>query len=166
MCCVVTIFILVHSFFKLLFQQVQEAQTKGPYNLVGVSWGGVLTLELAKILEEQGAKTRVVLLDGALETTRSMVELLNHGARLDANLICRLLQINNTKVNANLHIICHRVFNYGCLSISGQFERCVINYNSYEKLVFYKTVTEFNFFHMWSWRFTHKIKFQGKRRMG
>jgi hypothetical protein len=63
------------------------------------------------MLEAQGAETRVVLLDGALETSRSMVELLSHGARLDANLICRLLQIKNIKVNNDLYIIFRRVFN-------------------------------------------------------
>jgi thioesterase domain-containing protein len=72
---------------------------------VGVSWGGVLTLELAKLLEAQGAETRVVLLDGALETSCSMVELLGQGAKFDANLISRLLQIDNIKVNTSLHII-------------------------------------------------------------
>jgi hypothetical protein len=72
---------------------------------VGVSWGGVLTLELARILEAKGAETRVVLLDGALDTIRSMVELLNEGSALEANLICRFLQISCMKVNNNFNIV-------------------------------------------------------------
>jgi thioesterase domain-containing protein len=72
---------------------------------VGVSWGGVLALELARILETEGAETRVVLLDGALGTIRSIVELLNQRSELEANLICRLLQICSMKVNNDLNII-------------------------------------------------------------
>jgi Thioesterase domains of type I polyketide synthases or non-ribosomal peptide synthetases len=72
---------------------------------VGVSCGGVLTLEMAKMLEAEGAETRVVLLDGALETIRSKLELLNQGGKLDTNLICRLLQIKSMKVDTNLHIV-------------------------------------------------------------
>ena len=72
---------------------------------MGVSCGGVLTLEMAKMLEAEGAETRVVLLDGALETIRSKLELLNQGGKLDTNLICRLLQIKSMKVDTNLHIV-------------------------------------------------------------
>jgi thioesterase domain-containing protein len=94
----------------LLFQHIRETQKKGPYNLVGVSWGGVLTLELARILETEGVETRVVLLDGALDTIRSMVELLKQGSELEANLICRLLQISSMKVNNDLNIIFPHIF--------------------------------------------------------
>ncbi|PNF26652.1 hypothetical protein B7P43_G06818 [Cryptotermes secundus] len=86
----------------LLAKHIREAQKKGPYNLVGVSWGGVLTLELARILETEGVETRVVLLDGALDMIRSMVDLLNQGSELEANLICRLLQISSMKVHEEL----------------------------------------------------------------
>jgi hypothetical protein len=57
------------------------------------------------MLEAEGAKTRVVLLDGALETIHSKLELLNNGAKLDTNLLCRLLQIKSMKVETNLHIV-------------------------------------------------------------
>jgi hypothetical protein len=72
---------------------------------VGVSCGGVLTLKLAKMLEAEGAETWVVLLDGALESIHSKLELLNQGGKLDINLICRLLQIKSMKVDINLHIV-------------------------------------------------------------
>jgi hypothetical protein len=62
-------------------------------------------LELARMLEAEGAETRVMLLDGAMETIHSKLELLNKGSKLDANLICRLLQIKSTKVDTNLHIV-------------------------------------------------------------
>jgi hypothetical protein len=72
---------------------------------VGVSCGGVFTLEMAKMIEEEGAETRVMLLDGALETTDSKLKLLNQGGKLDTNLICRLLQIKSMKVDTKLHIV-------------------------------------------------------------
>ena len=77
---------------------------------MGVSCGGVLTLELAKMLEAEGAETRVVLLDGALASIRSNLELLNHGEKLDTNLICRLLQIKSMKVDTNLHIFSPQMY--------------------------------------------------------
>jgi hypothetical protein len=77
---------------------------------VGVAWGGLLTLELARILEAEGAETRVVLLDGAFDTICSMVELLNQGSELEANLICRLLQISSVKVSNILNIIFSHIF--------------------------------------------------------
>jgi len=77
---------------------------------VGVSCGGVLTLELAKMLEAEGAETRVVLLDGALESIRSKLELLDQGGKLDTNLICRLLQIKSMKVDINLHIFSPKMY--------------------------------------------------------
>jgi len=79
---------------------------------VGVSCGGVLTLELAKMLEAEGAETRVVLLDGALESIHSKLELLNQGGKLDTNLVCRLLQIKSGKVDINLHILSPQMYVY------------------------------------------------------
>ena len=77
---------------------------------MGVSCGGVLTLELAKMLEAEGAETRVVLLDGALESIRSKLELLDQGGKLDTNLICRMLQIKSMKVDINLHIFSPQMY--------------------------------------------------------
>jgi hypothetical protein len=88
---------------------------------VGVSWGGVLTLELARILEAKGAETRVVLLDGALDTVRGMVELLNRGSELEANLICRFLQISCMKVNNKFNII-----NFYFLFLSLSLSLCLV----------------------------------------
>ena len=98
---------------------------------MGVSFGGVLTLELARLLEAEGLETRVVLLDGAVETIRSKLELLNQGEKLDTNLICRLLQIGSMKVDTNLHIVfphsctylihCKLCVILPCLSVVGSF---------------------------------------------
>jgi hypothetical protein len=62
------------------------------------------------MLEAEGAETRVVLLDGALESIHSKLELLNRGAKLDTNLICRLLQIKSVKVDINLHIVSPQIY--------------------------------------------------------
>jgi hypothetical protein len=72
------------------------------------------------MLEAQGAETRVVLLDGALETTQNVVKLLNQGGKLHANLICRLLQINSMEVNTNCIL-----FFYVYLTVGNVLHACM-----------------------------------------
>jgi len=81
-----------------MFQHIQCIQKQGPYNLMGVSWGGALTLEVAQLLEAQGEKTQVILLDGALDTMLNIVEQLREGVKLEIQVLCRVLQINSSKV--------------------------------------------------------------------
>lgn len=55
-------------------QQVRNIYPNGPFNIIGVSTGGSLALELAKHLEiDLDAKVQLFLLDGAPETMRKMV---------------------------------------------------------------------------------------------
>uniref|UniRef100_A0A7R9I585 oleoyl-[acyl-carrier-protein] hydrolase n=1 Tax=Timema bartmani TaxID=61472 RepID=A0A7R9I585_9NEOP len=82
------------------------AQTKkrktGPYNLVGVSWGGILALELARELQSQDQKIQLFILDGAPDTTQSIAKLLGTGDELQCNLITKLLDIESNKVHEEL----------------------------------------------------------------
>ncbi|XP_063239176.1 fatty acid synthase-like isoform X3 [Bacillus rossius redtenbacheri] len=45
-----------------IIQNMRRVQAEGPYNLVGVSWGGMYAVELARQLQAAGDKTQVFLL--------------------------------------------------------------------------------------------------------
>ena len=46
-----------------MLRDVQETQPEGPYLFVGYSMGGLICLEMAKLLKKQGKKVGVVLID-------------------------------------------------------------------------------------------------------
>ncbi|XP_054279478.1 fatty acid synthase-like isoform X2 [Macrosteles quadrilineatus] len=48
-----------------LLEQIQAIQKNGPYNLIGETWSGIVTLHLTRLLEERGHKVVVFLLDAA-----------------------------------------------------------------------------------------------------
>nr|QCW07584.1 fatty acid synthase 4 [Blattella germanica] len=87
---------------EILTQKLQEIQKRGPYNLIGVSWGGALTLEVAQRLETQGHTAHIILLDAALEISLDIIGLLGQGKNMETNLLCRLLQITDSKVQAEI----------------------------------------------------------------
>uniref|UniRef100_A0A7R9NU93 oleoyl-[acyl-carrier-protein] hydrolase n=1 Tax=Timema tahoe TaxID=61484 RepID=A0A7R9NU93_9NEOP len=85
-----------------IVKHMRNIQPVGPYNLVGVSWGGILTLELARELQSQDQKIQLFLLDGAPDTTQSIAKLLGTGDDLHCNLITKLLGIESNKVQEDL----------------------------------------------------------------
>nr|CAD7457323.1 unnamed protein product [Timema tahoe] len=78
-------------------KHMRSIQPVGPYNIVGVLWGGILSLELARVLKSQDQKTKIFLLDGAPETSQSLVRQLGTGDELQCNLITKLLDIESNK---------------------------------------------------------------------
>uniref|UniRef100_A0A7R9K774 oleoyl-[acyl-carrier-protein] hydrolase n=1 Tax=Timema genevievae TaxID=629358 RepID=A0A7R9K774_TIMGE len=85
-----------------IVKHMRNIQPVGPYNLVGVSWGGILALELARELQSQDQKIQLFLLDGAPDTTQSIAKLLGTGDELQCNLITKLLGIESNKVQEDL----------------------------------------------------------------
>ncbi|CAG2056652.1 unnamed protein product [Timema podura] len=88
----------------IIVKQMRNIQPVGPYNLVGVSWGGILALELARELQSQDQKIQLFLLDGAPDTTQSIAKLLGTGDELQCNLITRLLGIESNKSPVEEHL--------------------------------------------------------------
>nr|QCW07585.1 fatty acid synthase 5 [Blattella germanica] len=83
---------------SVLVKKIKDKQRAGSFNLVGVSWGGILTLEIARLLEAEGHRTRVVLIDGAPETILTALSQLKREGSIDANLISTLLQTKFTDI--------------------------------------------------------------------
>ncbi|PSN47321.1 hypothetical protein C0J52_04422, partial [Blattella germanica] len=75
---------------------ILDKQSSGTFNLIGASTGGPLTLELARLLESEGHKTRTILLDGAPDIIQSAICQLKPQGSLEAKLVSTILQ---TKVN-------------------------------------------------------------------
>ncbi|XP_045461517.1 fatty acid synthase-like isoform X2 [Harmonia axyridis] len=72
---------------------------KGPYTLVGVSWGGALTMEIARILDQQKASIHVYLIDGAPKTLQmALMNLGETASNVELNLITRYFKINEASL--------------------------------------------------------------------
>ncbi|XP_060524806.1 fatty acid synthase-like [Cylas formicarius] len=77
-------------------KQILEIWPKGPYNLVGISWGGVLTIEIAKILDKLNASIHIYFIDGAPTTIQSAIRRLGDQPKdMEINLLTRIF--NNTE---------------------------------------------------------------------
>lgn len=77
---------------------MRELYPRGPYNIVGISWGGALAIEVARLIEEKGGTTLVYFIDGAPETIQAALKHLGEGVHAEVNLLTRILNINNTDV--------------------------------------------------------------------
>lgn len=73
---------------------------KGAYNIIGISWGGALMLEIAKILDKQGASLHLYFLDAAPDTLQAAVKLLGEDlSEMETTLLTRILNINDSEVS-------------------------------------------------------------------
>lgn len=80
--------------------RMKEIWPKGPYTLVGVSWGGALTMEIARILDQQKASIHIYLIDGAPKTLQmALMHLGENATNVELNLITRYFKINEAAVS-------------------------------------------------------------------
>lgn len=77
---------------------MRKLYPRGPYNIVGISCGGALAIEVAKILERKGANTLVYFIDAAPETIQAALKHLGEGVAAEVNLLSRVLNVNNSDV--------------------------------------------------------------------
>lgn len=78
---------------------MSQINTKRVYNILSVSWGGALAIEIARILETENVKTNLYFVDSAPDTIQSAIAHLNDGAGRDVNLLCKLLNIVDNEVS-------------------------------------------------------------------
>lgn len=67
----------------------------GPYNIVGLSWGGPLSIDIAKHLENMGKKVQLFLIDGVPDTLKALAE--QDGENIKEKLLKKILRIANNK---------------------------------------------------------------------
>ncbi|GLV46780.1 hypothetical protein CBL_20928 [Carabus blaptoides fortunei] len=75
----------------------------GPYNIVGVSWGGALAQEIAKIFENQNDRIQLYLIDAIPETIQSIITEDGHNDNLEVTLLLELLQGSQHGLANNLN---------------------------------------------------------------
>lgn len=81
---------------------MEQIYPDGPFVLIGDLSGGIMALEVASILEKRGHTLFLYLLDGAPETIQTALKLLGQGPIMETNFLCKLLQIESSKVNSFL----------------------------------------------------------------
>ncbi|KRT78122.1 hypothetical protein AMK59_7988, partial [Oryctes borbonicus] len=65
-------------------------------NLVGVSWGGALLIEVAKILQKR-ASIQLTFIDSAPDTIKTVISHLGEPANIEVNVLLNLLNIMSTE---------------------------------------------------------------------
>lgn len=92
---------ILNSLFTILWfvsQQIQAIQKNGPYNLIGETWSGIVTLHLTRLLEERGHKVVVFLLDAAPSLSQARASVFRRSSGMFASeefLSCILGQQGN-----------------------------------------------------------------------
>lgn len=79
---------------------MKQIYPRGPYNIIGISWGGALAIEVTRILERTGASTLLYFIDGAPETIQAAIKHLGEGVNAEVNLLTRILNINNAEASS------------------------------------------------------------------
>lgn len=83
----------------LFFQKIREIWPKGPYNIISLSWGGALTVEIARILHRLKASLHLYFVDSAPSTIQAAIKHLGDDKiEREVNLLSRILKINDVKV--------------------------------------------------------------------
>ncbi|KAF2893821.1 hypothetical protein ILUMI_12358 [Ignelater luminosus] len=82
----------------LLANRMREIHPRGPYNIIGVSYGGILAIEIAKILEQENCKTQVQFLDGAPDTIQGVLKHLGDGYNREIRYLCQILNLTNPEI--------------------------------------------------------------------
>lgn len=77
---------------------MSQINTKRVYNILSVSWGGALAIEIARILEAENGRTNLYFVDSAPDTIQSAITHLNDCVGRDVNLLCKLLNIVDSEV--------------------------------------------------------------------
>lgn len=85
---------------------MREIWPKGPYNIISLSWGGALTIEIARILHRSKASIHLYLIDSAPSTIQATTKHLGEDeVEREVNLLSRILKINDVKVMEEIYII-------------------------------------------------------------
>lgn len=76
-------------------REIVREQPRGPYNLLGICWGGALVLEVARRLEASGSQTRLFLIDAVPDILQTMLNAHADQKTLDAAILSQLLSVED-----------------------------------------------------------------------
>ncbi|KAF5305398.1 hypothetical protein FQR65_LT07724 [Abscondita terminalis] len=83
---------------EVLARKIREIYKKNMYNILGISYGGILAMEVAKCLEKQNCRVKLHLVDGAPETIQNILNHLGEGANSEIGFLCRILNLTNPDI--------------------------------------------------------------------
>ncbi|KAJ8967373.1 hypothetical protein NQ314_002933 [Rhamnusium bicolor] len=84
-------------------EKMRAIWPKGPYNIIAISWGGALAIEIARILHKLNTSIHLFLIDSAPNTLQAAIKHLGEDKRdMEINLLSRVLKINDAKVIKDL----------------------------------------------------------------
>ncbi|KAJ9584290.1 hypothetical protein L9F63_021359, partial [Diploptera punctata] len=104
----------------VLVKHIKAKQNINIYNLVGISWGGAITLEIARLLEAEGQKTRILLINGAPDTLQVSAQRLNEDGNFNLNLISTVLQTEETNEFTDWSVLLEKVLKNLSFSLKSQ----------------------------------------------
>ncbi|XP_030762053.1 fatty acid synthase-like [Sitophilus oryzae] len=93
----------VKDLAEIFTEQIYKIWPRTFFNIVGVSWGGVLVTEIARILDRRyKANIYVYYIDGAPFTLQSTIKLLGSGVDFEVNLLSRIFNNDDPQVVSKL----------------------------------------------------------------
>ncbi|KAF7281302.1 hypothetical protein GWI33_004884 [Rhynchophorus ferrugineus] len=93
----------IQELANIFAEKMRKIWSKNFYNIVAVSWGGVLATEIAKILDKQyKCNIYIYYIDGAPSTLQSTIRLLGTGADMEVNLLTRVFNNTDRQILAKL----------------------------------------------------------------
>ncbi|KAL1508883.1 hypothetical protein ABEB36_003705 [Hypothenemus hampei] len=79
-------------------EKIRAIWSVGPYNILAISWGGVLATEIAKILDKDyNSKVYLFYIDGAPSTLQAAIQLLGEKTDMEVNLLARVFNSNDAQ---------------------------------------------------------------------
>ncbi|KAK4881873.1 hypothetical protein RN001_005192 [Aquatica leii] len=83
---------------ETLALKIKQIYKKNMYNIIGISYGGILAMEVAKCLERHNCRVKLHLVDGAPETIQGILRHLGEGANSEIGFLCRILNLTNPDI--------------------------------------------------------------------
>ncbi|KAB0802399.1 hypothetical protein PPYR_04585 [Photinus pyralis] len=87
---------------QTLALRIKQIYPRGPYNIIGISYGGPFAIEVAKCLERHNCRVKLHLVDGAPDTIQGILKHLGEGSNNEIGLLCRVLNLTNPDIVKSL----------------------------------------------------------------
>lgn len=87
---------------QTLAWKIKQIYPKGPYNIIGISYGGIFAIEVAKCLERHNCRIKLHLVDGAPDTIQGILRHLGEGSNNEIGLLCRVLNLTSPDIVKSL----------------------------------------------------------------
>ncbi|KAJ8922067.1 hypothetical protein NQ315_008708 [Exocentrus adspersus] len=110
---------------EVYVKKMREIWPKGPYNIISLSWGGALTVEIARILNRSKASLHLYFVDSSPSSIQAAIKHLGEdGVEKEVNLLSMVLKIVDPKLLSDFK---------QCPNWESRLQACLNNYEVEEK---------------------------------